>query len=66
MELLLKNWKKLGAAIIADNNIDSIKIKLHELINNTALRNKIKSINKSLIDGNGAKRIADTIYKSNK
>lgn len=65
-KILLKNWKKLGAAIIADNNIDSIKIKLHELINNTALRNKIKSINKSLIDGNGAKRIADTIYKSNK
>ena len=65
-KVLFQNWKQLSGTIIAENNIDSIKIKLQELIKNAVLRDKIKSINKKLIDGNGAKRIADTIYKSSK
>ena len=60
-ESLIDMWVKLGCGFRAENSINSIQKNLKFLLFNDKLRKEVIKISENLVDGKGAKRIANEI-----
>ena len=60
-ESLIDMWVKLGCGFRAENSINSIEKNLKFLLFNDKLRKELIKIGENLVDGKGAKRIANEI-----